>query len=277
MRIVTDSTADFTKEEIQQYNIEVVPLIVNFEAEFFRDGIDITNEEFYLKLMKATKSPTTSQPSPNDYLKIFNDAREKEDEVIVITISSKISGTHQNCHLAKTMSGYDAIYIVDSLTATIAQKSLVLKAIKMRDEGASTAEIVKTLEERAGEGTLLAYLDTLDYLVMGGRVSKIAGMAGEILGVRPIVTIKDGEVIVLGKARGRDKALNFMYDWLQKNPIDSDWPICYGYTYPYETGVEIRDFFVGKGLPTADLTSIGVAIGTHGGPKAGGIGYVRAR
>ena len=275
IRIITDSTADFSNEEAINYNIEVVPLLVNFGANFYRERIDITSEGFYERLMTAKELPGTSQPSPNDFLRIFHDACDKHDDVIVITISSKLSGTYQNCVLAQKLSQYDNIDIIDSLNTTLAQKCLVLQAIKMRDTGKSSKEIVEFLEARKKDATLLVYLDTLDYLVKGGRVSRVAGVAGEILGIRPVVTIKDGEVTMLGKERGRIKALNMILSIVNETGIDYELPISYGYTYPYETGVEFKEFFVNNGFPEADLTAVGAVVGTHGGPKAGGIGYFK--
>ena len=275
IRIITDSTADFSNEEVKMYNIEVVPLLVNFGGDFYRERLDITSEGFYERLMVAKELPGTSQPSPNDYLRIFHDADDKKDEVIVITISSKLSGTYQNCVLAQKLSQYESIDIIDSLNTTLGQKVMVLQAIRMRDEGKSCKEIVEFLETRKKDVTLLVYLDTLDYLVKGGRVSRVAGVAGEILGIRPVVTIIDGEVTTLSKERGRVKALNAILSLINETGYDPDLPICYGYTYPYETGVEVKKFFIDNGFPEADITSVGAVVGTHGGPNAGGIGYYK--
>ena len=276
VRIVTDSTADFTNEEISKYNIDVVPLNVMFGSDVYRDGVDITSDVFYGKLVEAKELPTTSQPAPGDFLTIFEKAKENNESVVAICISSEISGTfQQSAQLAKNMCEYEHIHLVDSRQAAISLKILVLQAISMRDEGYNVEEIAKFIEENKERATILAYVDTLDYLVKGGRVPKTVGLAGNLLSVKPIITLTDGKVNAFSMARGKKSALQKLLTLSSEMGIDETLPMLYAHTTPEKIGIEAREFFVGNGYKSADVVTIGAAIGTHAGPGAVAIAFFK--
>jgi len=276
VRIVTDSTADFTSEEASKYNIDVVPLNVMFGSDVYRDGVDITSDVFYGKLVEAKELPTTSQPAPGDFLTIFEKAKENNESVVAICISSEISGTfQQSAQLAKNMCEYEHIHLVDSRQATISLKILVLQAISMRDEGYKSEEIAKFIEENKERATILAYVDTLDYLVKGGRVPKTVGLAGNLLSVKPIITLTDGKVDAFSMARGKKSALQKLLTLSSEMGIDETLPMLYAHTTPEEIGIEAREFFMSNGYKYADVVTIGTAIGTHAGPGAVALAFFK--
>ena len=211
VRIITDSTTDVTPAAARQLNLGVVPLKVLFGQEEYRDGIDLTMEEFYTKLTSNDQLPTTSQPSPNDFLTEFEKAKAAGEEIVVLTLSSQLSGTYQSAQLAKDYCEYEPIYIVDSLSATIGTQLLLREAIRLRDAGQSASQIAQQLEQLKERVTILAAVDTLEYLVKGGRLSKAAGFAGSLLGIHPMITLAEGKISVLGKARGKKATLQLFW------------------------------------------------------------------
>lgn len=207
IRIITDSTSDFTPQQAQQQNIDVVPLKVIFSDAEYRDGLDITLDEFYQRLTTSEVLPTTSQPTPNDFINHFEKAKEAGDDVIVILLSSELSGTFQSAVLAKNYVEYDRIFLVDSLNATIGLKLLINHAITQRNANKQAIEIVNELEYLKSKVTIKAVVNTLDYLVKGGRLSKAAGFAGSLLSIKPIISLIDGKIAVIAKARGKKGAM----------------------------------------------------------------------
>ena len=276
VRIVTDSTADFTVAEIKKYGIEVVPLNVIIDGKEYKDGVDLTSKQFYEMLADAEVLPTTSQPAPSAFVEIFNDAKEKGDSVVVICISSQISGTYQqSALLAKKIVESDQIFVVDSLQATLSMKIIVLQAIKMRDEGKSAVEIYEFIETNKEKAIIIAYVDTLEYLVKGGRLPKTVGFAGKVLGVKPIVTLVDGKVTVNEVARGKKSALQKLLQTVEKLGVDETLPYVYGSTYPIEIGEEVRDYLIDNGCKQAPVVAIGTVIGTHAGPGAAAFAFFK--
>lgn len=182
IRIVTDSTADLPKEIRKR--VTVVPLVISFSGEQFIDGLDISKQEFYERLVECTELPTTSQPSPLSFEGVFNDAKKKRDKVICITLSSSLSGTYQSAKIA--MEGYeDMVYLIDGKSAAIGTGILVEMALKMVDEGATAEEIVEKITAERENICVIAMLDTLEYLKKGGRISKLSAFAGEYCQLSP--------------------------------------------------------------------------------------------
>ncbi len=216
VRIITDSTADVTPEAARQLNIGVVALKVLFGHEEYRDGIDLNIEEFYAKLTGSGQLPTTSQPSPNDFLTEYEKAKAAGEEILVLTLSSQLSGTCQSAQLAKDYCEYEPIYIVDSLSATIGTQLLLREAIRLRDAGQSARQIAAQLDQLKSRIVVLAAVDTLEFLVKGGRLSKAAGFAGSLLGIHPMITLEEGKLSVLGKARGKKATLQLFWQQMEK-------------------------------------------------------------
>ena len=276
VRIITDSTADVTPEAARQLNIGVVALKVLFGHEEYRDGIDLNIEEFYAKLTGSGQLPTTSQPSPNDFLPEYEKAKAAGEEILVLTLSSQLSGTCQSAQLAKDYCEYEPIYIVDSLSATIGTQLLLREAIRLRDAGQSARQIAAQLDQLKSRIVVLAAVDTLEFLVKGGRLSKAAGFAGSLLGIHPMITLEEGKLSVLGKARGKKATLQLFWQQMEKlgMPDPQVEPI-FGYTGNREAVSDLIAFLEEKAIVSSQVCGVGSVIGTHTGPGVSAIAYLR--
>ncbi|MEG2288386.1 MAG: DegV family protein [Clostridium sp.] len=275
IRIITDSTSDITQDLANDKNIAVVPLCVRFDQEEFKDGVTLSSEDFYSKLEVTKNLPTTSQPSPDEFLKHFNSAKEAGDEVIVITLSSSLSGTYQSAMIAKTMCEYDKIYLVDSQTVTLALKLLVEYALILRDTGTSFEDMITSLEKAKTRIKLFAVVGTLEYLKKGGRLSSTAALAGTLLGIKPIIQIESGAVTMAAKARGTNSAYGKIVSLIEENGgIDMSMPYTLGYSGT-SNSLETFKPFIEKAfdLSNSKISIIGCTVGVHAGPGACGIAY----
>lgn len=275
IRLVVDSSADFLAEELKERKIELVPLNVALAGETYQDGVTLERNQFYEILTSQEDFPKTSQPSPESFLNIFEDAKEKGDDVICVLLSSGLSGTCQSAHLAKNMAEYDNIYIVDSLSATIGIKILVEYADKLRNENVSAAEIAAKLEDVKARIRIFAGVDTLEFLCRGGRVSRASAAIGELANIKPIINVNDeGKVVVLGKCLGKNKALRFIMDKMEEAPADGNFPIYTVYTYGTENTEKLEDKLTKAGTAFTSRQQIGATIGAHVGPGAFGVIYI---
>lgn len=275
IRLVVDSSADFLAEELKEKNIELVPLNVALAGETYQDGVTLERNQFYEILTGQEDFPKTSQPSPESFLTVFEDAKEKGDEVICVLLSSSLSGTCQSAHLAKNMSEYDNIYIVDSLSATIGIKLIVDYANDLRNQGMSASDIVEKLEEVKTRIRILAGVDTLEFLCRGGRVSRASAAIGELANIKPIITVTDeGSVTVAGKCLGKNKALRFIMDKLEEYPADKNFPFYTVYSYGTDNTEKLEDKLAKAGISVTERCQIGATIGAHVGPGAFGIVYI---
>lgn len=275
IRIITDSTSDITQIEAKERNLTVVPLCVSFDQEEFKDGVTLSSEEFYEKLETSKTLPITSQPSPEEFLKHFQIAKESGDQVIVITLSSNLSGTYQSALLAKTICEYDKIHLVDSQTVTLSLKILVEYALSLRDKGASFEEIISELEDAKTRIKLFAVVGTLEYLKKGGRLSSTAAMAGTLLGIKPIIKVEDGTVAMAAKARGTNSAYSKISALIEENGgIDISMPYTLGYSGTAESLDPFQSFMEKSfTLSNSPISIIGATVGVHAGPGACGIAY----
>ena len=229
--IVTDSTSDITQVDAREKNIQVVPLRILFEDGEYHDGINISTEEFYNKLESAKVLPQTSQPSPEDFFKIFEKAKNNDEALLVITLSSSLSGTYQSATIAKNICEYEKIYIVDSQTVTLGLKVLVDYAISLRNDGKSIEETFEILEREKQNIRIFAAVDTLEYLKKGGRLSSAAALAGTLLNLKPIVKVQDGAVSMAAKARGTNNSYSKIKALIEEaGGIDETRPYTLGYT-----------------------------------------------
>lgn len=276
IKIMTDSTSDIDLEYAKKLNIEVVPLKVIFGQKEYKDRVDLQPEQFYDLLASSNSLPSTSQPSPQDYLDVYEKIKENKDTLIVITLSSVLSGTYQSACIAKDLVDYENIYIIDSLNATQGLRLIVEKAVQLRNNGLSVQEIVNAIEEYKTRVHIYAYVDTLEYFFKGGRLSKTSATVGTMLKLKPIVGLKDGQLDVFAKARGSVKATAKLIDIIKENgEIDLDEPISIGYTGDNQ-GLEkfentLRNEF---GFNDVIYGFVGPVIGTHAGPGARLIAYV---
>lgn len=277
IRIITDSTSDIGLDYAKELNIEIVPLKVIFNTAEYKDRIDLQPEKFYELLENCDALPTTSQPAPQDFMDFFEDAKQKKDSVILITLSSGLSGTYQNACMAKDLVEYEDIHIIDSLSATQALRLIVEKAVSLRDKGFSAEEIVKEIENYKTRVKIYGIVDTLEFLLKGGRLSRTSATVGSVLKLKPIIGFKEkGKLDVFGKARGTQKATDKLIDLIkQGNEIDLDEPVCIAYT-GNNTSIEkfenkLKDEL---GIKNVKHGVVGPVIGTHAGPGACLITYV---
>ncbi len=270
VRIVTDSGIDLPGGSDPR--LTVVPLGITFGSTTYADGVDLTNDRFYELLIESDELPKTSQATPFTYHEVLAPICAAGDEAVVITLSSKLSGTYQSAVTAA--SEFDGVYVVDSKNVTIGQSILVQYALRLVEEGLGAAEIAEKVAAAADRVCLLALLDTLEYLRRGGRIPKSVGMIGEVLSIKPVVGVEDGEVVMLGKARGSKNGRNQLHQQVEKHGIDFTMPVLLGYTglsdkllrkYLDDNRVIWEDKVAEEDLPIA---SVGATIGTHVGPGA---------
>ncbi len=276
IRILTDSTSDILPAQARAMQIELVPLQVTFEdGETYLDGQGMSLGEFYARLAQCHKLPTTSQPSPAAFAEHFEAAKEAEDEMVVILLSSQISGTYQAAQIAAATVDYDKIYLIDGHSATLGNQLLVRLAVKMRDEGHSVGEIVSVLETEKRKVRLLAVVDDLKYFRKGGRLSGAEAFAGALLGIKPVVGMKDGKVALVDKARGMPGAYVALFKQMEKmGGLDTDKEYLVGYTAHRKAAEPVCRYLTGNlHLPMPEVQHIGTVIGTHAGPGAAGIAF----
>lgn len=275
IRIIVDSSADYTKERLEEAGLELVPIGVAIDGKSFLDGVDLGKDDFYEIMTNSNDFPKTSQPSPQAFLDVFEDAKKKGDDVICILLSSALSGTNQSANLAKDMAEYDNIYIVDSLSATYPIKIMAEYANKLRNEGFAAADIAAKLEELKGRIKIVAGIDTMEYLYRGGRVSKAAAAIGEVAKIKPIISVVDGgKVGVVGKCLGKNKAIRFFTDMLSEKTLDTNFPFYTVYSYGTENCEKLEEKLAKEGYTMKERLQIGATIGAHIGPGAFGVVFV---
>ncbi len=275
IRIIVDSSADFQAAELQEKQIELVPITVTIGDHSYLDGIDLERDAFYEMLTTNGAFPKTSQPSPQAYLDVFLDAKEKGDEVICITVSSVLSGTYQSAMLAKTMADYDNIYLVDSLGATHIIRIMADYACTLRSKGRNVSYIVSAIQALRPRIKVAAVADTLEYMKRGGRLNKASATIGELASLKPMITITDeGNVGVLGKSIGKNKAALNMLKYIQGYQIDTQFPVYTLYTYGTDNCARFEQKLAEANICLANRLQIGPSIGSHVGPETFGVIWV---
>jgi len=274
IRIFTDSTCDLSPEQQKALNVEVIPLRVHFGQEVFRDGLDLTPGDFYARLRQAQELPHTSQANPDEFEGRFRPFLDQGDEIVAILLSSKLSGTCQSALIAADNLDTGRVHVIDSGAVTFGLGLLVTMAARYRDQGLSAREITASLEALLPRLRLYAVVDTLKYLKMGGRISAATAMVGGVLGVTPILSVRDGVVEAAGKSRGRKGAFQWMEKKLAAEPIDLSLPVAFGHTDAPDAMAACKAYFSAL-FPLTDVLEgeIGSVVGTHAGPGATGIAY----
>ena len=275
-KIIVDSTADLMPNIKER--VHVVPLTVHFGNEEYIDGVTIDHKTFYEKLIETDVLPTTSQATPGAFQKVFEEISKAGDEAIVITLSSKLSGTYQSANIAA--EDFKNIHIIDSGTGAVGSGILVEMALRFIDEGLSPEEIVSKIEEEKKNIVLIALVDTLEYLKKGGRISKTVAFAGTVLNIKPVLSIVDGEILMLGKARGSKQGNNLLVQEIEKaGGVDFSKPILLGYTGISDAlllkYIEDSKHIWEKGVDEVRYTTIGSVIGTHAGPGAIAVAFFK--
>lgn len=277
IRIVSDSAADFSLEELSALNIACCPMQITFGDEAFADGVELTADAFWARLMSG-ENPKTSQPSPEVFLSVFEEAVRAGDEVVCVLVSSALSGTLQSATIACSMMDNPPVYIVDSLSVAAGEQLLVRRACRLRDEGTlSAGDIARDLNAYKSRIRLYAAVDTLEYLARGGRIPKAAASLGSLVKLKPILTIsEDGLVEMAGKGLGAHRAMQAMISLIKAHDIDESEPCLPLYAYSRENA----ELFAGKlnqagvSCSADQAVAIGSTIGTHAGPNAYGVVFV---
>jgi len=275
VKILIDSASDITQEEANKLGINVIPLQVSFDEEEYLDGINLSSKEFYEKLIEQDTLPKTSQITPFRYQEEFERLTKNGDSLIVITLSSKLSNTYNSAVLA-SYDFMDKVYVVDSLNATAGERVLALFAKRLIDKGLDIKNIVEKLNSVKSKIKLLAIVDTLEYLKKGGRISKATAFAGELFNIKPVISIIDGEVKLVGKARGSRKANNLLHELIEKSGgIDFSMP--YTTLYSGLSDAMLKKYIEDEkelwegNTKDVPIQTVGSTIGTHVGPGAIGV------
>ena len=268
IRILTDSGSDICAPFPE--NLTVIPLTIHFGPEEYRDGETIDHKTFYEKLTSGSALPTTSLIPPGEFEQAYKKAQDAGETVIAIVLSSKLSGTYQSAALAA--EGFDHVYVVDSLNATLGEQILVKYALQLVERGMSAADIAAELERAKSHVNLMGLPDTLEYLHRGGRVSKTVAVLGGALNIKPVLRLVDGVVVMIGKARGSKNGNNYLIQEVNKSGVDFSKPLCLGYTGLSDELLQryiadSRQLWEGK-VDTLPISTVGATIGTHVGPGA---------
>ena len=275
-RIIVDSTADLMPEIKKQ--LHVVPLTVHFGQEEYVDGVTIDHKSFYEKLIETDVHPSTSQASPAAFEKEYEKARQAGEAAVVITISSKLSGTYQSAMIAA--QDYENIYVVDSGSGAIGGGILAEYALRLLEEGYEAQALAAKLEEVKKRIVIVALVDTLEYLKRGGRISKTVAFAGTVLNIKPVLSVVDGEIKILGKASGSKMGNNLLVQEIEKaGGVDFSMPLLLGYTGLSDAMLlkyieDSRHIWEG-GVSRVNYTSIGSVIGAHAGPGAVAVAFFK--
>ena len=276
IRILTDSASDILPEEAVQLGVTVIPLNVTLEdGTVLRDGIDMTPSEYYEILSSCRKLPTTSQPSPELFEQFYQQAASAGDEVLGIFLSHELSGTCQCAKLAADLVNVDNVLFVDSENVCLGEGLLVRLAVHLRDAGKTLVQIATDLEHAKEHLHLVAAIDDLKYLRKGGRLPAAVAVAGGMLGIKPLITIKEGKVAMAGKARGLPGAYVALFKKVEElGGISTAFPSVAGYTVSPREVQPIQNYLRDNlHLPAPLVRQIGCVIGTHAGPGAFGLAF----
>lgn len=273
VRFIIDSASDILPAEAKAHGMIHLPLKVVFGQTEYADAVDLSHREFYEKLIESDELPTTCQIPPADFSRAYEQVAKAGDTAVVVTLSSKFSGTYQSAVIAA--EDYpDRIFVVDSENASLGERILIQRGVELRDQGASAQEIARVLDAEKHKIRLMALLDTLEYLKKGGRISAATALAGSLLSIKPVIAVENGEVVMAGKARGSRQGNNLLRELVLKcGGINFDKPYCLAYSGLSDALLQkyiadCGELWQGhtEQLPIA---TIGCTIGTHVGP--GGI------
>ena len=279
VRIITDSASDMTPAEHPA--LRVLPLSVTFGTDVYMDGVDIDHQRFYEMLVERDELPKTGQVNPYAFSQAIAEAREAGDEAVIITVGAKLSGTNQSARTALAEAPGGDVYVVDSNNVTLGERVLVEYALRLVDEGQGAAQIAAAVEAVRDRVVVIGLLETLEYLVRGGRLSAAAGAVGTLLNVKPVVAAEDGLIVQLGKARGSKNGRNLLNQKVEKaGGIDFSMPLALGYTGLSDAVLKkyIEDsaaLWAGHTEGELPIHTIGATIGTHVGPGAVAVAFFR--
>ena len=272
--IVLDSTADFPTAQERFPNFRVVPLYVRFGDESYRDYVEITPEQFYARLETTAELPTTSQPTPGDFLAVYEELAPQYERILSLQISSTLSGTFASAEAATGLLGGDAVRVIDSRTVSASLALVAIGIQRMLERGTTDEEVDAFVARYRSGHRLLFTVNTLEYLAKGGRIGRAAALAGNLLNVKPILTIRDGEVVPLKRVRGNAKAYAEFRSMFEETSTDSpELVIGIAHAAAPDRMAALREL-VAHVRPHARVeiaTTLGAVVGTHAGP--GTVGF----
>ena len=276
LRIVTDAASDITVDQARDMNVELVSLDITFEDGPAPQRTEEDFQRFYERLKTCEKLPVTSRTPPEEYLRIFEDARAKGDDVLVITLSSGLSGTVDSARMARQIAGYDRIEVVDSQQAILTQRMLVEYACHLREEGYSLQDAAERVKEMRGQLVVCGVVGTLKYLQKGGRIPASLAAVGTLLRIKPVIVLEDKILKTLGKARGHEAGEAMLYKRMEEDGFNKAYPVYFGYT----SNRELAERFMQQtreryGLTQTRLYPVGGVIGTHCGTDCVAVAYVK--
>jgi len=268
VKIVTDSLSDITSDLAEELGITVIPLTVLFGHESFLDRVTITTDEFYYKLTHNTTWPTTTQPPPGDFVNVYNKLAEETDEILVVTLSTKLSGTYESALNAKSLVEKECrIEVIDSQTVAMGLGLIVITAAKVAQTGAKLDELTTLVRRAMTRSNFIAYFDTLKYLAKGGRIGKAQGLLGALLSVKPILTIKDGEIAPLTRVRSKGAGMDYLYNFVAGFPHIEELAVEHA-TTPDEADRLVERLSSVFPKERIYRSTVSPVLGTYGGPNA---------
>jgi len=266
VKIVTDSTSDLPPQLADELGITVVPVYLRFGEMVYRDGVDISQDEFYQKLVESPVHPSTSQPTPADFTDVYSKLAKETDEIVSIHVTSKLSGTYNSALQGKELVGAGChIEVVDSLSTSMGLGLISMAAARLAEAGESLEAVMEEIRQAIPSICLLGVFDTLKYLLRGGRIGKAKALLGSVLNVKPLLTMREGELLPAGLARTRNKGIDRLFG-LVKNALNIQELAIVHSTTPDEAGSlkeRVASIFDRKRIHIARL---GPALGVHGGP-----------
>ncbi|MBQ3865123.1 MAG: DegV family protein [Clostridia bacterium] len=270
IRIMTDSAADIPENWAKEHGVAIFPLHIRFGEEEYLDAKTLSHDDFYRKLEESRQVPKTSQITPFEYGEAFGEAVQAGDQVLCFCLSSGVSGSYESACSAAAEFG-DDVRVVDSRQFCVSQYIIVARAVQMRDAGRDLDAVDAGIRKELGHAHVIAIFDTLEYLRRGGRIPAVAAFAGTLLSIKPVLTIENGVVKILGKAKGMRRAYSLMTEFIRKTGIDFSRPLCLAYSGLSEerlrSYLEEADFLKDK-LHEIPVFSVGATIGTYAGPDA---------
>lgn len=273
IKIITDSTADLSKEIYEKYDIEVLPLLINFGEESYLDGIEINPNKVFERIEHDGVLPTTAQVIPSRFLEVYKKYLNEGYKIISIHMSSAMSGTYQSAYIAKEMLESQDISVIDSQNVTAALGILVLKAAKLKEKGYDIARMEEELNDIRENIKLSVYFDSLEYLVRGGRISKTAGIVGGMLGIKLILEIKDGIMSVKDKIRGNKKSIKRIISDLEHANLDEDVPVILIDVNNIGIKEALRDYMENNNINFIECP-VGSTVSIHSGPGCCGLVFL---
>jgi DegV family protein with EDD domain len=274
IHIVTDSSADISPELAEKLGVTVVPLYVRFGEQVFRERVNITDDEFYERLCSGGPHPVTIQPSPQDFFDVYHRLSKQADAIVSVHLGGKLSGTYNSALLAKNMfTNNFPIKVIDSQSASAGLGLIVMEGLRSIAAGQDTDGVVAAINTAIPRTHIFALLDTLRYLVIGGRIGKAKAMVGSMLGVKPIIALKDGEVVPSGQARNRARGIERLVDYVRSARNPEDVAVAYSTTSNDAKALadQIGSVFTRRPIQTCRL---GTTIGIHTGPGTLVVSYM---